>query len=193
MFLIAGLGNPGREYENTRHNIGFAVIDRYLQKFPMSNEKQEKKALTYKIKVGSEDCLLVKPQTYMNLSGESVVGLMNYYKIPAEKLLVLHDDIDLAFTQMKLQVNRGHGGQNGIRNIHQLLGHNKYMRLKLGVGRPSHPGMDVSSWVLGKFKNDEQNDLDEFVDKACDAIESFILDGPKKSMELYNQNNKGKK
>lgn len=193
MFLIVGLGNPGREYEDTRHNIGFAVIDRFLQKSSMLNEKSEKKALTYKSKIGNEDCLFVKPQTYMNLSGESVVGLMNYYKIEPENLLVLHDDIDLAFTQMKMQINRGHGGQNGIRSIHQLLGHNKYMRVKLGVGRPSHPSMEVSSWVLSKFKNDERSDLDQFMDRACDAIESFVLDGPKKSMEIYNQNpNKGK-
>jgi PTH1 family peptidyl-tRNA hydrolase len=191
MFMIVGLGNPGREYDDTRHNIGFAVIDELVRSNPLATEKTEKKALTYKVKIGTESCLLVKPQTYMNLSGESVVPLMSYYKVPPEKLLVIHDDIDMAFCQMKLQSNRGHGGQNGIRNIHQLLGHNKYMRLKMGVGRPSHPRQDVASWVLSKFKNDEQSDLQDFLSRATDAVTCFVKEGPKQAMEIYNQKTKG--
>lgn len=188
--MIVGLGNPGREYENTRHNIGFMVVDEYLRSALLPQEKTEKKALTYKTKIGTESVLFVKPQTYMNLSGESVVALMNYYKVDPEHLLVLHDDIDLAFGQIKLQKKRGHGGQNGIRNIHQLLGHNDYMRLKLGVGRPSHPGMDVAAWVLSKFKNDEQTELQDLLNRGCKALESFVIDGPKKAMEEFNQNPK---
>ena len=192
MHLIVGLGNPGREYEDTRHNIGFMVIDELIRSQAMISEKTEKKALTYKGKIGTETCLFVKPQTFMNLSGESVVPLMQYYKIEPENLLVLHDDIDLAFTQMKFQASRGHGGQNGIRNIHQLLGHNNYMRLKLGVGRPSHPSMDVSSWVLGKFKNDEQNDLNDFLARSVSAVETFVKEGKKAAMEEFNQKTKKK-
>ena len=190
MFLIVCLGNPVREYEETRHNIGFMVIDEILRSQPMATEKKEKKALTYKVKMGTKDCLLVKPQTFMNLSGEAVVPLMSYYKVEPENLLVLHDDIDLAFTQMKFQSSRGHGGQNGIRNIHQLLGHNQYMRLKLGVGRPSHPSQDVSSWVLGKFKSDEQNDLEDFLYRSTKAVECFVQEGKKAAMEEFNQKTK---
>ncbi|MFK8137093.1 MAG: aminoacyl-tRNA hydrolase [Bdellovibrionales bacterium] len=190
MYLIVGLGNPGKEYEQTRHNIGFMAVERWIQSLGFLPEKKEKKALINKFKWQGKDIILARPQTFMNLSGESVSPLLAYYKVELDNLLIVHDEIDLAYDSMKMQRNRGHGGQNGIRNIHQQLGSKDYCRLRLGVGKPSHPGQDVASWVLSKFKTDEQKTLDAFLNDAVDSIESFILDGPMKAMEKTNTRKK---
>ncbi|MCC2679113.1 MAG: peptidyl-tRNA hydrolase [Pseudobdellovibrio sp.] len=186
MFLIVGLGNPGAKYSMNRHNIGFMVCDYWLKSLNGSDYKEESKALTKKFKIEDTEVLLVKPQTYMNLSGESVVPLMNYYKIPKENLLVIHDDIDLPFGTMKIQHNRGPGGQNGVKSISQQLGHNEYARLKMGVGRPSHPDFAVSDYVLGNFPKEEAVLLDQYLEKAADAIESFMFDGLSKASTKFN-------
>lgn len=186
MFLIVGLGNPGAKYSLNRHNVGFMACDYWLRTLGGSGYREEHKALTKRFKLNSTDVLLAKPQTFMNLSGESVVALMNFYKIPKENLLVLHDDIDLPFGTLKLQHNRGAGGQNGVKSISQLLGHNEYTRLKIGVGRPTHPDFAVSDYVLGNFPQEEAVLLDQYLEKASDAIESFILEGLNKASTKFN-------
>lgn len=186
MFLIAGLGNPGAKYAFNRHNIGFLACDYWLKSLNGSDYREEHKALTKKFRLNDHDVLLAKPQTFMNLSGESVVALMNFYKIPKENLLVIHDDIDLPFGTMKLQHNRGAGGQNGVKNISQLLGHSEYARLKMGVGRPAHPDFAVSDYVLGNFPKDEAAVLDRYLEAAADAVESFILEGLNKASTKFN-------
>lgn len=186
MYLVAGLGNPGKEYEHTRHNIGFMVIDAIVDHLGVP-ARNEKKALVYKCKWDDKDILFVKPQTYMNLSGESIIPLMSYYKVPQENLLIIHDDLDMDFPQIKLQKSRGHGGQNGIRNIHQLLGSNEYARLKLGIGRPPHPKMDVSAWVLSKFSKQEEDEVIDLVERAANAVESFVFDGFLKASDQFNR------
>ncbi|MES2767893.1 MAG: aminoacyl-tRNA hydrolase [Bdellovibrionota bacterium] len=185
MHLIVGLGNPGSKYEFTRHNIGFLVIDKYLSKIS-TTEKSEQKSLTYKTEVGGLPVLLVKPQTFMNLSGEAVRGLMAFYKIPLENLLVLHDDIDQNYMSIKFQQNSSSGGQNGINSIHQLLGTQNYTRMKLGVGRPILPKQSVVDWVLQKFAPTEAEILDSWLDECCNAINTFVTQGYEKAASLHN-------
>ena len=188
MHLIVGLGNPGKNYLFTRHNIGFIAVDVFKESFdPVPSEKSEQKALTYKISFEGNDILLVKPQTYMNLSGESVRGLMAYYKIPIENILIIHDDIDSRFGSIKFQKARGAGGHNGIRSIHELLGTDQYARLKLGVGRPLNPNQSVEDYVLQNFSTEEKDHLEDYMIRVCDAIESFVKDGFEKASNLHNK------
>lgn len=194
MFLIVGLGNPGPQYSMNRHNIGFMCADLWLKSIDTghsnSDYRTEHKALTKKIKFKANnqdyEVLVAKPQTYMNKSGESVLALLNFYKIDKKNMLVIQDDIDQPLGSMKIQYNRGHGGQNGIRNISELLGNSEYHRLKLGVGRPSHPGYDIADYVLGNFPKEELNLLPNFLERATEAITSFILDGASKAATKYN-------
>lgn len=194
MYLVVGLGNYGAKYAMNRHNIGFMSVDVWLKTLGEnasdSSYRQEHKALTKKIKITragvEKEILIAKPQTYMNKSGESVVSLMQFYKIERPNLIVVQDDIDQVFGAMKIQFNRGHGGQNGIRNISELFGAADYHRLKLGVGRPEHPGFDIGDYVLGNFPKDELTLLPKFLDKASLAIESFIFDGASKAATKYN-------
>jgi len=186
MYLIVGLGNPGAKHATNRHNIGFMACDYWLKSLNSEGLRSEHKALTKKFKIAGQEIILAKPQTFMNNSGESVVALMSFYKIAKENLLVIHDDIDLAFGSMKIQHNRGAGGQNGVKNISELLGHNEYARLKLGVGRPAHPDFTISDYVLGDFPKEEAVLLNQYLVKVCDAIESFILEGLHKASTKYN-------
>lgn len=194
MHLVVGLGNYGAKYAMNRHNIGFMCVDVWLKSLGEntsdSSYRQEHKALTKKIKITragvEKEILIAKPQTYMNKSGESVVSLMQFYKIERPNLIVVQDDIDQAFGAMKIQFNRGHGGQNGIRNISELFGAADYHRLKLGVGRPEHPGFDIGDYVLGNFPKDELSTLSQFLEKGSLAIESFIFDGASKAATKFN-------
>lgn len=187
MKLIVGLGNPGSKYLLTRHNIGFMAIDNFAQGLGAPPGKVEFDSLTCKFKLDGEEVLLAKPQSFMNNSGEPVQQLMHFYKIEIQNLLVVHDDIDLEFGAVKFHKNRGSGGQNGVKSINERLGTMDYARLKLGVGRPKQPGMDVSSWVLKNFDESEQAELSDLLNYASDAIESFIFDGIELSTSRYNR------
>lgn len=186
MWLIVGLGNPGSEYKLTRHNIGFMAIDSYLQSVGNPPLKHQFKAEIAQGKIDDHQVLFCKPQTFMNLSGESVQALMGFYKIALDHLVVIHDDIDQPFGQMKIHKNRGHGGHNGIRSISGLMGTADYIRLKLGVGRPAHPDFPVADYVLGKFTADEAQALPEFLNKALDAVDSLMTDGLQKASTKFN-------
>lgn len=187
MYLIVGLGNPGVKYTLTRHNIGFLAIDALARSYGAEVSKEDHKALTLKMKLDDKDVLLVKPQTFMNLSGESVIPLMQYYKVVPENLLVIHDEVDQPFGYMKLQKNRGAAGHNGIRSVTEQLGHQDYARLRLGVGRPSNTHVPVSDYVLQNFDKQEQAQLAEFLNHAGDAVEAFIFNGLERAAGEFNK------
>lgn len=187
MWMIVGLGNPGPKYALTRHNIGFLAVDFLARGLGFENFKNDFKADVAKGRWEDQEILLVKPQTFMNLSGTSVQPLMNFYKVDMDHLLVLHDEIDQEFDHMKFHRARGHGGHNGIRNITEVLGSNDYSRLRLGVGRPPHPEMQVADYVLQKFSTEEQNQLPDFLNRAGDAVETFVFEGLQKASSLHNK------
>ncbi len=188
MWLVVGLGNPGKQYQMTRHNIGFLTVDYWIKSLAGHdpNYRDEHKALTQKIKLEGEDILVAKPQTFMNRSGESVQALMAFYKIQKEKILVIHDDIDQAFGALRFHKNRGHGGQNGVRSITELLGSKDFSRLKMGVGRPDHPDFDIGDYVLSAFAKEESAQLPKVFEKACDGIECFIFKGLDQASTDFN-------
>ena len=187
MWLVAGLGNPGGKYILTRHNVGFMALDAYCASVGNPRWKDEKDALVTKLKIEEEEVLFVKPQTYMNNSGEPVRALLDYYKIPITNLIVLHDEIDQGFGAIKIHRNRGAGGHNGIKSLNEQLGTQDYVRLKLGVGRPSHPKMDVAAYVLQNFSPEEQGHLHEFLSVAGDAMEALIFNGYDKAASKFTR------
>lgn len=177
MWLLVGLGNPGNQYLFTRHNIGFMALDFLVAKQSPLQKKKEFNSECFKFKIKDQDIIACKPMTFMNLSGESVKPLMDFYKIPPQNLIVVHDDIDQSFGQIKIQKNRGHGGHNGIRSISAQLGTSDYLRIKLGVGRPSHPKMEVADYVLSPFSKTEEPDLQSLLQLSEQATESIIING----------------
>jgi PTH1 family peptidyl-tRNA hydrolase len=187
MKLIVGLGNPGEKYQNTRHNIGFLVIDRLAQHFQSSGWKLQLKGQLTQVSFKNEKIILLKPQTFMNLSGECVIPVMQFYKVSQAELLVIQDDVDLQFGDLRFQKNRGHGGQNGIRNISEQLGNNDYSRLKFGVGRPSHPEHNLADYVLSPFAKSEHPLLEQNLLKSIQGIETWILDGLAKASDITNR------
>ena len=189
MQLVVGLGNPGSKYCLTRHNIGFMVIDAIAQSYGDGQFKSEKKAHTCKVRMGTELVLLAKPQTFMNLSGESVSQLMNFYNIDLDQLLVIHDEIELDFLGLRFQKNRGHAGHNGVRNIHQHLGSNLYHRLKVGVGRSKNPAMDVADYVLQDFDSLEQAELPDFLAYCRESVFTYAVEGFEKAATKFNRRN----
>lgn len=186
-WLIVGLGNPGSQYAMTRHNVGFIALDVLNESLSKERWSDQHKAHVIKMKWQNETVILAKPQTFMNLSGQSVVSLMNFYKIEKENLLVLHDDLDIAFTEIKLQKNRGHAGHNGIRNISELLGTADYARLKLGIGRPENKNIPVADYVLQKFTSDEVAKLPDFLSKAGDCVEKIVHEGYQKGLDFLSK------
>lgn len=187
MWIIVGLGNPGAKYSMTRHNVGFMALDAYTASVGNPRWKEEKQALVCRLKVESEEVLLVKPQTYMNKSGEPTRAIMDYYKIPVENMIVLHDDIDQGFGAIKIHKNRGPGGHNGLKSLNEMLGTQDYVRIKMGVGRPPHPQMDVAAYVLQNFSAEEQTHLHDFLSVAGDSFESLIFDGYNKAATKFTR------
>lgn len=186
-YLIVGLGNPGREYEKTRHNAGFWVIDELARRHNMSTPpRKERKALVFDGQIGTKRVLLAKPQTYMNLSGEAVRALVDFYKISYDKLIVIYDDLDTPFGVVKIRKAGGHGGQNGMRSIIQHLGTQDFPRVRFGIGRP--PGkMRGRDHVLSTFRNEDEAILaQEMIEKAAQAIEIWLKDGIDMAMTRIN-------
>lgn len=189
MWIVVGLGNPGPKYAMNRHNVGFLALDAYCASVGGGAAKwrDEKQALVTRLKMNDQDVLFVKPQTYMNNSGEPTQALMHFYKIPVERLIVLHDEIDIGFGAIKIQKNRGPGGHNGLKSINEKLGTQDYVRVKLGVGRPPHPGMDVAAHVLQDFSSLEQKHLHDFLEVGGDAIETLIFEGYDKAATKHSR------
>lgn len=184
-YLIVGLGNPGREYRNTRHNIGFLAIDALAKSLNVTLGKVQSKALVGQGKIGSNKVILVKPQTYMNLSGQAVSGLLNFYKISAEHLIVIHDDIDLPFGTIRIRPGGGSAGQRGVKSIIEKVGSQEFARMRLGVGRP--PGqMEAAAYVLQPFTKEDEEFLVNFLAKAAEAANEFVNNGLNAAMNKYN-------
>ena len=190
MFVIAGLGNPDEKYQGTRHNVGFDVVDRLAEKYQIAVDTKKHRALIGKGVVEGQKVILVKPQTYMNLSGESLRSLVEYYKIDPEKeLLVIYDDISLEVGQLRIRRKGSAGGHNGIKNIIANLGTSVFPRIKVGVGEKPK-GYDLADYVLGHFSKVEQELMSEGYDNAVKAVELIVSDQMSEAMNEYNRKKK---
>ena len=184
-YLLIGLGNPGREYRDTRHNVGFMLIDRLIVRLNARGMKLQSKAIVTTAVYEDRKLILAKPQTYMNLSGSSIQGLAHFYKLPVENILVAFDDLDLPFGTIRLRPGGGAGGQKGLASVIERLGTKDVARLRLGIGRP--PGkMDPSAYVLQNFSREETKTLAEILDRAADAALEFVKNGLNSAMNKYN-------
>ena len=187
MYIIVGLGNPGKEYANTRHNIGFDVIDRLAEKEGISVLEKKHKAIIGKGYIEGQKCILAKPQTFMNLSGESVRELIDYYKVDeTAELIVISDDISLDVGQIRIRKKGSAGGHNGLKNIIAHLGHDGFMRIKMGVGEKPK-GYDLADYVLGHFPQNERTIMNDACDRAVDAIHMIITQDADAAMNHFNR------
>lgn len=185
-FIIVGLGNPGKQYELTRHNAGFLFADLLADKNGVKINKIQFKAVTASLTFGGVKCLLMKPQTFMNNSGEAVRQAASFYKIPPERILVVFDDISLPCGRLRIRRKGSDGGHNGIKSIIYHLNSDAFPRVKLGVGEKPHPDYDLADWVLSQFKKDELALLHEAAEKACSAAELIVAGDIDKAMSNFN-------
>lgn len=189
MYIIAGLGNPGREYANTRHNIGFDIIDRLAEEEHISVLEKKHKAVIGKGYVAGQKVILAKPQTFMNLSGESLRELVDYYKVDAAcELIVISDDISLDVGQIRIRKKGSAGGHNGLKNIILQLGNDNFMRIKMGVGEKPG-GYDLADYVLGHFTQDERKVMEEAAKRAVEAIRMILTEDADTAMNHFNRKN----
>ena len=191
MYLIAGLGNPTREYEKTRHNVGFEAIDILADKAGTTVTEKKHKALYGKGYIGGQKVILAKPQTYMNLSGESIREIADFYKIEPENIIILCDDINLSEGQLRIRLKGSAGGHNGLKNIISHLGTQEFPRIRIGVGEKPR-GMDLADYVLGRFPKEQQAVMEEAYRDAAEAACMMIEDGADAAMNHYNRKNKEK-
>ena len=185
-WLLVCLGNPGDQYENTRHNVGFMVADELAERSHVPVQRLKFRALTGEIRVGDQRVLVIKPQTYMNLSGEAVKLAGGFYKIPPDHVLVISDDVSLPLGKLRIRAGGSAGGHNGLKNIIAHLGTDQFPRIRLGVGQKPHPDYDMADWVLGKFQGEDKKAVEAAVKKAADAAECLIREGVDKAMNQYN-------
>ncbi|MCM1568021.1 MAG: aminoacyl-tRNA hydrolase [Roseburia sp.] len=187
MYIIAGLGNPGREYGNTRHNIGFDVIDTLAEEENIAVLERKHRAVIGKGYIGGQKCILAKPQTFMNLSGESIRELTDYYKVEERtNLIVISDDISLDVGRIRIRKKGSAGGHNGLKNIIAHLGHDTFVRVRIGVGEKPE-NYDLVDYVLGHFTADERKIMDEAAKRAAEAIRMIITQDAEAAMNQYNQ------
>lgn len=186
MYLIVGLGNPGREYVNTRHNIGFETIDVLCEKYGVSLNKTKFRADCGEGKIADEKVLFIKPLTYMNLSGESVREFADFYKVENDRIIVVYDDVSLPVGQLRVRPKGSAGGHNGIRNIIYQLGSEEFPRIRIGIGAPPHPDFPMADYVLGKFSKTDTELLIPAVKRAADAPEVIIRNGISAAMNQFN-------
>ncbi len=185
-FVVAGLGNPGRQYADTKHNVGFQVIDKLAEKYGIVVEKEKQKALIGDGMIRNRRVLLVKPQTFMNLSGESIREIVNFYKIPQENFVVIYDDTSMPAGQIRLREKGSHGGHNGIRNIIQQMGTDVFNRVKVGIGEKPN-GWDLADYVLAKFAEDDLPLMEEGMEQAVQAVELILSRGMADAMNRMNR------
>ena len=185
-WILVCLGNPGDKYENTRHNVGFMTADALGERLGKPIQRLKFKALTNVVEYGGCRVLLMKPTTYMNLSGEAVREACQFYKLPPERVLVVSDDVSLPVGKLRLRRSGTAGGHNGLRSIIGQLHSDQFPRLKIGVGQKPHPDYDMADWVLGKFSKEDRKTIDAAIDRALDAIECVFSQGMDKAMSQYN-------
>ena len=185
-WLVVGLGNPGEKYENTRHNVGFLTVDELAERARVPVQKLKHRALTNTLEVGGVKVLLMKPVTYMNLSGEAVRPAADFYKIPPEHIIVISDDTALDVGKLRIRKGGSAGGHNGLKSIIQQLGTDQFPRIRVGVGKKPHPDYDLADWVLGKFQGEDKKTMDAAVERCADAVECYIKEGPDRAMNKFN-------
>lgn len=190
MKLIIGLGNPGAEYARTRHNIGFEAIDTLARINNISINKNKFKGLYGEGFIGGDKAILIKPQTYMNLSGESIISFISWYKVQAKDILVIYDDVSLAPGKLRIRQKGSPGGHNGIKSIIQHLGTDEFERIKIGVGEKPQ-GWDLADYVLGRFSNSETKLMDTIMEDVADATQMIIEKGIQEAMNAYNPKARG--
>ena len=184
-WLVVFLGNPGPKYAGTRHNAGFLTADAAEKRYGVSINRSRFKALTASCELGGEKVLFMKPQTYMNLSGDAVQQAVSFYKIPAEHVLVVSDEMSLPVGKIRIRPKGSAGGHNGLKSIISVLGTENFPRIRLGIGAPP-PEYDVKDWVLSTFRNQDAEDFYAAAERAAQAVEAYITLGPEKAMNLYN-------
>lgn len=185
-YIITGLGNPGIQYENSRHNAGFMAVSALEKKYAFSVKTHKFKSLVGEAVIGGKRCLVMKPETYMNNSGEAVSLAMNFYKIPLENVIVMFDDISLEPSQMRIRRKGSSGGHNGLKSIIALCDGEDFPRIKIGVGKKPHPDYNLADWVLGKFSEDDQKKINEVCKKACEAAELIVQGKISDAMNKFN-------
>ena len=185
-WLVVFLGNPGPKYSGTRHNVGFLTAEKCEAAENVRINKLRFKALTAEISLGETRVLLMKPQTYMNLSGEAVAQAAHFYKIPAEHVVVVSDDVSLPIGKLRIRSKGSAGGHNGLKSIISCLGGDGFPRVKIGVGAPPHPDYDMADWVLSSFKNADAEEISAAAERAWDAVCALIREGPDKAMNRFN-------
>ena len=185
-WLLVGLGNPGTQYENTRHNVGFLVADELAERQNAPIQRLKFKALTNLLTISGEKVLVMKPVTYMNLSGEAVRPAADFYKIPPEHIIVISDDTALDVGKLRIRKSGSAGGHNGLKSISQHLGTDQFPRIRVGVGKKPHPDYDLADWVLGKFQGEDRKAIAAAVERCADAVECYIKEGPDRAMNKFN-------
>jgi len=188
--LVVGLGNPGEDYERTRHNLGFMVLDRLAARNDITVDTKKKKSMIGRFRLGKERIMLLKPQTFVNLSGEAVLYMASFLRIMPENIIVVCDDANLPLSTIRIRKYGSSGGHNGIKSLIQFLKSDNFPRIRVGVGIPPE-GMRLEDYVLGRFTPEELNELDPSMERACDAIELIIQDRIDEAMNLFNRKDNG--
>ena len=186
-FLVVGLGNPGLQYEKTRHNVGFMSADLLMKKAGGEFTKHKMDSHYGECEIGKKRILVMKPQTFMNNSGTAVSAVSKFYKIPEDKIIIISDDISLDVGKIRIRRKGSHGGHNGLKDIFQLLGTDSIMRVKIGVGAKPHPDYDLADWVLGKFPKEDEENLNTALDNSVKATEEIIKRGIDSAMNKYSK------
>ena len=186
-YIVAGLGNPGREYAATRHNSGYMALDRMAERHSFELKRLKFKSLCGEAMLGGKRVLFLKPSTYMNLSGQAVQEAMQFYKIQPEQLIVVCDDINLPQGKMRIRRGGSDGGQNGLKNIIYLLGSDQFPRVRIGIGGKAHPGMDLVDWVIGRFTTGEMELVGPVLEKAGEAVELIVRGNIDRAMDQFNR------
>lgn len=185
-WIVAFLGNPGIKYNGTRHNAGFMAADAMEKKLGVSINKMRFKALTQTVDISGKKVLLMKPQTYMNLSGDAIVQAANFYKVPPERVIVVSDETALPIGRLRIRRGGSAGGHNGLKSVIARLGTDQFPRIRLGVGDKPHPDYDMADWVLSAFKGQDAADMELVAKKAADAVECYITEGADRAMNKFN-------
>lgn len=185
-WVVAFLGNPGLKYNGTRHNAGFMAADAMEKKLGVRINKMRFKALTQTVDIGSHKVLLMKPQTYMNLSGDAIAQAAKFYKVPPERVIVVSDETALPIGKLRIRRGGSAGGHNGLKSIIARLGTDQFPRIRLGVGAPPHPDYDMADWVLAAFKGQDAADMEAVAEKAACAVACYITEGADKAMNKFN-------
>ena len=186
MKLVVGLGNPGRAYRWTRHNMGFGLVERFAKEMGIDLSRRGFMSVYGRGRIGNEEIVLAKPQTFMNLSGEAVRRLLHFFKVPPENLIVLHDDLDLPFGKIRIRLRGGHGGHQGVKSIVEALGNDGFIRLKIGIGRPADRSQDPADYVLEPLSGGEKEEFKAAVERAEEALEALFREGPQGAMDKFH-------